>query len=87
MAIYWPYTLIFRHRSICRLQRVMSKKAAKFRKTDVTRAVKAVEAAGLTVARVEFDQQGGFSIVTSPESESHPEQALDGWLARHAHAA
>jgi hypothetical protein len=87
MAIYWPYTLIFRHRSICRLQRVMSEKAAKFRKTDVTRAVKAVEAAGLTVARVEFDRDGKFSVFTSQEAESHPGQPLDEWLARNARLA
>ena len=65
----------------------MLEKVAKFRKTDVTRAVKAMEAAGLKVARVEFDKDGKFSIITSLEPESHPQHALDEWMARNAHIA
>lgn len=63
----------------------MSKKPQKFRKTDVTRAVAAVEAAGHKVARVEFDIEGKFSVVTASEAEGPPEHALDEWIARNAH--
>jgi hypothetical protein len=65
----------------------MLEKAAKFRKTDLTRAVKAMEAAGLKIARVDFDKDGKFSIVTSLQPESHPEHALDEWMARNARTA
>jgi hypothetical protein len=65
----------------------MSQKPSKFRKTDVTRAVKAMEAAGLKVARVEFDKDGRFSVVTIVESKTHPEQELEKWIARNARFA
>lgn len=47
----------------------MSRGALTFKQTDVTRAVKAVTAAGLEVARVEVDK-GGRIIVITGKSES-----------------
>jgi hypothetical protein len=37
---------------------------ARFTQPDVTRAVKAFEKAGLTVARVRFLPDGGFELLT-----------------------
>lgn len=41
----------------------MSSCPSTFRETDVKRAVKAVRAAGVEIARVEFKRDGGFSVV------------------------
>ena len=41
----------------------MARGALTFRQTDVTRAVKAVVAAGVEVARVEVDREGRIIVV------------------------
>jgi len=57
----------------------MSRGSLTFRQTDVTRAVKAFEPAGLPVARVEIDIKDGKIIVVAGKStetgvEGAPEQ-------------
>ena len=45
-------------------QRFMSRAPSTFRQQDVTRAVKAVVAAGVDIARVEIDKTGTIRIIT-----------------------
>ena len=47
----------------------MARGALTFRQTDVTRAVKAVVAAGVEVARVEVDREGRIIVVARPAGE------------------
>jgi hypothetical protein len=65
----------------------MSKAASNFRRTDVKRAIQAVESAGLTVGRVEL--QGG-KIVLFPDkgavADPQPQDSLDNWMAKRAHS-
>jgi hypothetical protein len=52
----------------------MSRGAHSFKQRDVTRAVKAVVAAGVAVARVEVDKDGKIAIITGhakSAAESH----------------
>jgi hypothetical protein len=42
----------------------MSRAPSAFRQADVTKAVKAVVAAGVDVARVEIDKEGRITIIT-----------------------
>jgi hypothetical protein len=55
-------------------------RAATFKKTDVTRATRAVLAAGLDVERVEIDKSGRIIVVPSKSGESGSLQAPnDEW--------
>ena len=42
----------------------MSPRPAKFRQVDVTRALRAAKASGLTISRVEIDAEGKIVIVS-----------------------
>ena len=53
-----------------------------FRQADVTRALKAVHAAGCTAVRVLIDRAGKIEIVTTTEGE--PRQAANPWDAETA---
>jgi hypothetical protein len=54
-----------------------------FRQQDVTRAVKAVTAAGVNIARVEIDKSGKIVIVTGGAKAELSELApLDAWRER-----
>jgi hypothetical protein len=44
----------------------MARAPATFRQQDVTRAVKAVAAAGVHIARIEIDKAGKIVIITGP---------------------
>jgi hypothetical protein len=65
----------------------MSRRPAAFRQSDLTRAVKAVTAAGGGIARVEIDKAGKIIIITG-ETTDQPGQAsgndLDNWIAKRA---
>jgi hypothetical protein len=65
----------------------MARTPSTFRQQDVTRAVKAVSAAGVGIARVEIDKSGKIVIVTISAVNVAPEGDLDlelqEWEARH----
>jgi len=47
----------------------MARAPSTFRQQDVTRAVKAVTAAGVHIARIEIDKAGKIVIITADEPE------------------
>jgi hypothetical protein len=49
----------------------MARAPSTFRQQDVTRAVKAVAAAGVHIARVEIDKAGKIVIITA-DTTDHP---------------
>ncbi len=64
----------------------MARAPSTFRQQDVTRAVKAVTAAGVHIARVEIDRAGKIVVVTqqSPTSQQdHLDRELTEFEARH----
>jgi hypothetical protein len=66
----------------------MARAPSTFRQQDVTRAIKAVVAAGVDIARVEIDKAGKIVIVTGrPLEVTNPQDELDrelqDWEARH----
>jgi len=68
----------------------MSRRPNTFRQSDVTRAVKAVLAAGVEVVAVRIHPQGRIEVVTgkSAAQDSGSGAAIDeveSWLEKHAH--
>lgn len=65
----------------------VSRPPSTFRQRDVTKAVKAVAAAGVGIARVEIDKAGKIIIIaaTAPEAaqQSDLDLELQDWEARH----
>jgi hypothetical protein len=65
----------------------MPRAPSTFRQQDVTRAVKAVAAAGVGIARVEIDSSGKIAIITTSGVEAGRGDDLDRelheWEARH----
>jgi hypothetical protein len=59
-------------------------KTTSFKKIDITRAIEAVHAGGLQVARVEIDQASGRIIIVSANDTQNPENDLDKWMKKHA---
>jgi hypothetical protein len=60
----------------------MSRVPSTFRQADVTRAVKAVVAAGVDIARIEIDAAGKIVIVTGkPEAQdsNEPREGSNEW--------
>jgi hypothetical protein len=56
----------------------MSRCPSAFKKTDVTRGLRAVLAAGLGVARVDINRDGGFAIIPgTPETPVEADQIND----------
>ena len=63
----------------------MSRDAATFRQHDVTRALRAVSAAGMVAARVEIDTLDGKIVIQlGTGGRVEPSNALDKWIAEHA---
>lgn len=55
-----------------------------FKERDVTRATKAVLAAGLNVARVEINRDGLIVVVPgNPEEPTATDAELDNWMKKH----
>jgi len=50
----------------------MSRAPSTFRQQDVTKAIKAVAAAGVHIARVEIDQTGKIVIIAKDPTENQP---------------
>ena len=65
----------------------MARAPSTFRQHDVTRALKAVAAAGVGIARVEIDKAGKITIITAtaPVAGSNDDLDLElqQWEARH----
>jgi hypothetical protein len=53
----------------------MARAPSTFRQQDVTRAVKAVAAAGVNIARVEIDKAGKIVIITTGVADQPAESA------------
>jgi len=62
----------------------MARRKAAFTQTDLERALKAAQRAGLEIARTEFDPAtGGFTLVYRNDNEtSEPVSAFDEWKAK-----
>jgi hypothetical protein len=66
----------------------MSRGAAAFRQHDVTRALRAIAAAGMLAARVEIDTVSGKIVIQLGSCERiEPSNPLDKWIADRAHQA
>jgi hypothetical protein len=64
----------------------MARAPSTFRQQDVTRAVKAVTAAGVGIARVEIDKSGKITIITANAAgapDGKGSTPLDEWMASH----
>jgi hypothetical protein len=57
----------------------MSRGPQQFRQTDVTKAIKAAVAAGLSVARVEVERGRIIVIAGRPEQGQHSGTAVNEW--------
>ena len=64
----------------------MSRGPQTFRQRDVTRAVRAVTAAGMSVAKVEVDKAGKIVVIVGEPNKatSESDSPLDQWMAKHA---
>jgi hypothetical protein len=74
-------------RAVLEAQPFMKRAPSTFRQADVTRAVKAVNAAGVGIARIEIDKAGKIVIVAATaalaEQSNDLDQELQEWEARH----
>ena len=58
----------------------MTRAPATFRQQDVTRAVKAVTAAGVHIARIEIDKSGKIVIITAdPTNQAGETTGANEW--------
>jgi hypothetical protein len=57
----------------------MARGPATFRQQDVTRAVKAVAAAGVHIARIEIDKTGKIVIITAGPTEPDETTESNEW--------
>jgi len=58
----------------------MSRGPHSFKQGDVTRAIKAVRAAGVEVLRVEVDKAGKIVVVTAGKGENQAPTEPNEWL-------
>lgn len=59
----------------------MARGACTFKERDITRALRATVAAGMTVQRIEIDKNGKIVVVTSGDTPAPPVDDLDRELA------
>ena len=65
----------------------MAKRNLKFRERDVSRAIRGVSKAGVSVGRVMIDHDGNIVVIASPAGESRDTSSeLDKWLGEHPDA-
>jgi hypothetical protein len=57
----------------------MARAPSTFRQQDVTRAVKAVTAAGVHIARIEIDKAGKIAIITTDVAEPSERTEVNEW--------
>jgi hypothetical protein len=57
----------------------MGRAPSTFRQLDVTRAVKAVAAAGVHIARIEIDKSGKIVIITVDPTDQPGETEANEW--------
>jgi hypothetical protein len=63
----------------------MTRAAASFKQHDVTRALRATVAAGITVRQIEIDPiTGKITITTATGADKKPASDLDKWMATNA---
>jgi len=62
----------------------MTRRPSTFRQTDEARAVKAAQAAGLTIGKVEVAPDGTIRVIIADGTESAPTSPFDQWKAKHA---
>jgi hypothetical protein len=65
----------------------MTRRPSTFRQTDLARAVKAAQAAGLTVGTVEVTADGTIRVITAKALELTPANSFDQWRAKNARQA
>lgn len=65
----------------------MTRRPSTFRQTDVARAVKAAQAAGLTVGTVEVTADGTIRVITATAPELTTAKSFDQWKAKNARQA
>ena len=63
------------------------RRSCKFKVTDVTRAAKAVLAAGIAIERIEIDKDGKIMVVTGTPREGDNGEASNPWDEVLTHAA
>ena len=59
------------------ISELMSRAPSTFRQQDVTKAVKAVAAAGVHIARVEIDKAGKIVIITTDATENQSGESAE----------
>jgi hypothetical protein len=57
----------------------MARAPSTFRQSDVTRAIKAVVAAGVHIARIEVDGKGRIAIVTTDAPDAQAMEGSNEW--------
>jgi len=62
----------------------VTRRPSTFRQTDVARAVKAAQTAGLTVGTVEVTSDGTIRVIAASASELTPANSFDQWKSKHA---
>ncbi len=60
----------------------MARRPAPFKQTDITRAVRAVTAAGVDVGRVEISSDGKIVIERKNDAAPGATNALDAWRSK-----
>jgi hypothetical protein len=74
-----------------RLCCVMGHGPAAFKESDVVRAVKALVKAGQSIARIEFNRDGGFTVMVGQPGEQEAaklnDNEVEDWITKHVHSS